>query len=279
MYKKAFDSSQRSTPLCHTHSFSFTSPSAGSSSQGRAAQYLRALHDFLCDIFFPRRCPVCDEVLPLFPSEDIPHVCAGCAKKLFPISDPVCMQCGRPLSSPREYCTACAKRRPVYHQGKSLYLYKGAIKESMYRFKYANRREYAVFFAEEALRLHAKWLTFQQFDLILPVPMYQKKKRARGYNQAEDFAVALGDLLHIPVRTDLLVRVKNTTPMKGLFEKQRAQNVKQAFQLKKIEVEYRHVLLVDDIFTTGSTMNAIAKELAPVVTGNICFLCICTGSV
>ena len=119
------------------------------------------------------------------------------------------MHCGRPLGqrnpkkknlileteSTREYCHECLRKH--YHrssyitQAKSLYLYTGAIKQTMYRFKYSNKREYAEFFAKEAIKHHATWLKHVGVEAIIPVPMHKSKQKKRGYNQAEVFAKEL----------------------------------------------------------------------------------------
>ena len=154
------------------------------------------------------------------------------------------------------------------------------MKESMYRFKYSGRREYASYFAAEALRLRGRWLKSIRPDCIIPVPLYRKKQLKRGYNQAEDFAAALGNLSHATVDTKVISRVRNTIPMKGLSAADRKKNVKDAFAVDEkrlLSQDYKRILLVDDIYTTGSTIDAIAKVLARYPGREIYFLCICTG--
>ena len=121
----------------------------------------RQLRKILEDLCFPPRCAVCDGILE--PGETGVH--PECRKKLRPVEEPCCMHCGKPVSlETHEYCPDCAKKlrvstRPLpgqrssapeetITQGKALYLYQGEIKQSMYRLKYANRREYGAFFAE-----------------------------------------------------------------------------------------------------------------------------------
>lgn len=231
----------------------------------------------ICDFFFPHRCPVCDEVLPVSFEESPYLICPECTSKLFPVHDPICMKCGKPLGSLLEYCDDCVRHTHYFKQGKTIFLYKGAMHETMYRFKYSTRREYADFFAAQAVKAHRMWLLSKQFDIIIPVPMYARKKRKRGYNQAEDFAYALGKLLDIPVKCDVIVRIRDTAPMKGLSREDRAKNMKNAFQLVKNGVKYNRVLVVDDIYTTGSTIDAIAKTLSVITKDGVYFMSICTG--
>lgn len=178
------------------------------------------------------------------------------------MSDTVCLHCGSPIKdATKPYCKDCERTVKVYTQGKGVYVYKGIMKSAMYRFKYAGRRDYARTFAKDAYGKYAQWLHAMNIDVILPIPMYYKKERKRGYNQASCFAKALSDISGIPVRTDLLIRDKDTTPLKSLNPSQRKKNLKKAFIFRKNVVQYENTLLVDDIYTTGATMNAAAYVL------------------
>ena len=242
---------------------------------------LHFLWEQICDGFYPKRCPICDEILE--PEEADKKIHSVCAGKLKVVTGPTCMQCGRPLDNEtKEYCYDCQRlwRKSVttpIRQGKSLYLYQGPIKETMYRFKYSNKREYADFFAEQAVREYGSWIRSKNIQVIVPVPMYLPKQRRRGYNQAETFAKALGQRLKLPVDTTLVKRVKDTTPQKELNDLERKNNLKSAFQKTESIVQYSHILVVDDIYTTGSTAMAVAEELMKNNTCQVYFLSICIG--
>ena len=113
--------------------------------------------------------------------------------------------------------------------------------------------------------------------MIVPVPMYKKKQRVRGYNQAETFAVELSKLTGIPVDTRFILRVKDTVPQKELDDLKRKNNLKSAFQKTENIVQYKHILVVDDIYTTGSTAEAVAEELLKTKNCQVYFLSICIG--
>lgn len=248
-------------------------------------------------MLFPPRCPVCDEILT---PEEIDHgIHMKCKEKLYLVMGAVCMHCGRPLENQTaEYCQECQRkkyvrisnhaesaRNPYKHknsisritQGKALYLYRGAIKKTMYRFKYSNRREYAVFFAKEAAIRYGEWIRQKQIDVIVPVPMYKGKQKKRGYNQAEVFAKELSKLMKIPMEEKLVGRIKNTIPQKELNDVERKNNLKNAFQIEKSIVQYSHILVVDDIYTTGSTAEAVAEEMIKIGGRQVYFLSICIG--
>lgn len=240
-------------------------------------EWIQKLGTLVTDVFFPRRCPVCDEILE--PENAKARIHPECQTKLYPVMGAVCMQCGRPLESQTgEYCYDCSRRpHKAICQGKSIFLYQGAVKKTMYRFKYSNKREYAEFFAEQAVAKYGPWMKEKQIEVIVPVPMYEKKRRVRGYNQAETFARALSKRTGIPVDTGLVLRVKNTKPQKELNDVERKNNLKNAFQIKENIVQYSHILVVDDIYTTGSTAEAVAEKLRKAQADHIYFMSICIG--
>ena len=231
------------------------------------------LKEVIVSLMFPPRCPVCDEIL-----KTGELICADCRKKTVCIQEPSCKKCGKPLEyERREYCADCVKKQHFFTQGKAVFLYQGGIRQSMYRFKYSNKREYAVFYAKEAVRLHGGWIRGKGIEAIVPVPMYYRKEKVRGYNQAEVFAKALGRELELPVESHMVKRMRNTIPQKKLNDAERKENLKKAFQLVPNIVKYRKILLVDDIYTTGSTMDAVAEVLIAAQVQEVYFLCISIG--
>lgn len=227
----------------------------------------------LLDALYPPRCPICDGLL-------LPGtlICDGCRAQAIVLREPVCKRCGKQIrDAQREYCLDCAKKPHRYRQGKAVFVYKGGIRQSLYRFKYAGKREYAVFYAREAADLHGAWVQKNQIEAIVPIPMYRGKQRRRGYNQAEVFAEELGRRLQLPVEKKIVQRVRDTTPQKNLNEKERKDNLKNAFQFTDNIVKYKRVLLVDDIYTTGSTIDAVAEVLISGGVRDICYICISIG--
>lgn len=223
---------------------------------------------------FPPRCPICDDLME--PGQEI---CIWCRREVQTVTEPVCKRCGKQLGDDRrEYCSDCARKNHTYRQGKAVFVYRGSIRQSMYRFKYSNRREYAAFYAKEAAKRYRTWVEKKKIEVIVPIPMYPGKKRRRGYNQAEVFARALGRELGIPVERGLVKRVKDTVPQKELNDKERRHNLKNAFQLASDIVKYRQILLVDDIYTTGSTMDAVAEVLLSGGAERIYYICISIGA-
>lgn len=227
----------------------------------------------LLNYFYPPRCPICDDIME--PGID---VCEACRGQVEIASEPVCKRCGKPLrDETREYCADCVKHIHIYRQGKAVFVYKAGIKKSMYRFKYSNRREYAQFYAKTAADMYGEWILRQGIEVIVPIPMYRPKQRKRGYNQAEVFARALAKQLDMPIKTGIVTRVRDTIPQKELNDRQRKQNLKNAFQLGPNIVEYSKILLVDDIYTTGSTIDAVAEMLLSGGASEVFYICISIG--
>ena len=222
-------------------------------------------------IFYPKRCCFCGKV-----SET--EVCLLCKEKIFYIEEPRCKKCGRPVRyEEQEYCYECQKIKFHYNQGKSIWLHKTPVRESIYQFKYHNRRIYGEFYAKEVYRLFQRELREWRIDVIIPVPLHKRRKRLRGYNQAEIIAETLGKLADIPVNTKVVKRKKYTRPQKELSDKERKANLKDAFCVQKDWEIPQNILLIDDIYTTGSTIDTIAKCLKEKAECNVWFLTISIG--
>ena len=188
------------------------------------------------------------------------------------------MICGKPLEQEeRELCGDCTRKKHSFVRGVAAFAYTKELKQSIYRFKYSNRREYAAFYADMLLKLKGQIIRSWRPDVIIPVPLHPARLRKRGFNQAELIAQKLGIGLDIPVDTKILVRTVNTAPQKTLNDKERAQNIKKAFQVTENIVKYRKVLLVDDIYTTGSTLDSCAGELIHAGVMQVYFASVCTG--
>lgn len=211
-------------------------------------------------IIYPARCPGCDVLLSAH--EAGRFFCDKCRDEVVPISGRVCFVCGKPIRSLySDLCRDCEGRRSGFIQGRGAFLYTGPMKMAMYRFKYSGRRAYAKSFAKLSYSICGDYLRSVGADVIIPIPMFDGKKRSRGYNQAEVFARELSGLLSVPVRDDILKRVKNTVPQKGLDRENRQKNMKNAFKIAESVVKFNCVLIVDDIYTTGATINEAAEAI------------------
>lgn len=205
-------------------------------------------------------------------------LCSKCRKKIYIIKEPSCKKCGKAIpDASEELCSDCKKRNHIFRQAKGLYSYDGSMKEIMYRFKYQNKRYYADYFANLAYDRYYDFFRVNKIDAIVPVPMYLKKQRKRGYNQAEVFAKALSDKFSIPYYPDLIIRNRNTLPQKGLSDIKRQRNLQNAFNMNEKMLQSKTVILVDDIFTTGATADVITKTMIGAGIENVYCMFICVG--
>lgn len=229
---------------------------------------------FLTDLLFPRRCPVCGGIV--LPKGEL--ICPGCVKKLSFVKQPVCKKCGKEITSAeREYCLDCTKHKRSFDYGRALLNYNDTAKKSMADIKYRNRREYLDFYAEAVCLRYGKLLMRLGADALVPVPVHPSRRRQRGFNQAEIFADRIGERLGIPVSPEMLVRRKKTAPQKQLNPKERLHNLEEAFAAGAVPEGVTRVILVDDIYTTGSTMEACARALLRAGVKNVYFIAICIG--
>lgn len=225
------------------------------------------------DLLFPPRCPICDRVQ----SRKMKQICPECRKKIKYIREPRCMKCSKQLAdSEQEYCRDCEKNRHLFVQGRVLYDY-GTVAAALYGFKYKGKKEYGRVFGEELAFFLEDYIRRIEPDALIPVPMYAGKKRARGYNQAEILAQTLGEYLNLPVRTDLVRRIHNTRALKSLNPKERLNNLKNAFILEGNGVKLNTIIIVDDIYTTGSTIDAVAKVLLEAGVKQVYFVALAAG--
>lgn len=224
------------------------------------------------DIIYPPRCPICETIV----KDDM--ACDKCKSLLKYVGDTYCLKCGKKLdNSTREFCSDCIKLNHTFDYGVSVFEYDDGIKNSIYRFKYKNRRIYAKFYASEIVRVRGQAIRRMNPQVIVPVPMYIVKERVRGYNQAELVAKELSKLLGIPCDSEYLIRNRKTIPQKELNDKERISNVKNAFQIGKSGVKYSKVLLVDDIYTTGITMDECTRVLRANGADKVYFVTVCIG--
>ena len=227
----------------------------------------------ILEILYPPRCPVCHGIV-----RGKEMICPECRKKLHYIKGPKCQKCGKELERQEdEYCRDCLRFVHVYDKGASVFLYDDVMRRSISMFKYHNRRTYAKIYAQEMYRHCFSFIKKCDPQVIVPVPIHKKKKRQRGFNQAELVARELGKLLQIPVDSGYLVRTEPTIPQKELSRQQRKSNLRKAFAIGKTGKHYERILLVDDIYTTGATIDALSEILRENQSKFIFFLTICVG--
>ena len=216
--------------------------------------------EIILQLLLPRRCPVCDTIL----KDPRKRICPSCFGTLPWNADAAarCMRCSRPLTDERaEYCDRCAGAEPAFGQAFAVFLYEKGMRKSILRMKFENRREYLDFYAQAMQMESRDFIRIQRPQAILPVPMYPKKVRRRGYDQCRILAEKYAALTGLPLIADSVIKVKDTRPQKGLSRQERARNLRGAFKVKNGTVLPPDVLILDDIFTTGSTADEMSRVL------------------
>lgn len=227
---------------------------------------------YLLNILYPRHCPVCHEILK---NQDR-VICERCERELKPIAEPRCCKCGKPVKTEEEYCGDCRRTRHVFEQGRGIFVYDEKMKSSVMRFKYFGCREYGDFFAGAMCRYAGKELKRWNPDLIVPVPLHPSKERSRGFNQSAFLAERISSLTGIPWDAFLVKKVCRTKSQKKLGAAERQENLKKAFYVNHF-VRGKRILVVDDVYTTGSTMDAMARCLLEKGAEKVYFLTVCIG--
>ena len=210
-------------------------------------------------------------------------ICPDCRKKIVPVTEGAyCMHCGKPLrDEAEEYCLDCRKQMAgggsSLDRGRSLWLHREPVSGAVYRFKYKNRRRFGKIFAQELADSYGGLIRRWAVDEIIPVPLHPSRLRKRGFNQAEILARELGERCGLPVRTDVLYRIRRTSPQKLLGRQERLQNLKGAFGVSAEWTPCGNVLLIDDIYTTGATLERAARVLKKAGAQKVFFLTISIG--
>ncbi|MCR4618643.1 MAG: ComF family protein [Lachnospiraceae bacterium] len=219
---------------------------------------LKKTGNILLDFIFPRRCPYCDGIVT--PLGEKIH--AQCIEKLKLLTPPYCMKCGKKLmlNTDSKYCEQCMEGGHRFIRGRCLYDYK-SVAPSIYRFKYGGRAEYAQYYGEETAEYLGEFIKKISPDALIPIPIHRRRYAKRGYNQAYLFAKEISKHTGIPVMDKVLHRKRNTVPLKMLSPKERQKNLKNAFIVGQNSVKLKTIILIDDIYTTGATMDEAARAL------------------
>lgn len=219
----------------------------------------------LVDFIFPLCCLSCRKKINM---SFYFAFCKSCFKRLIIIKKYSCSRCGRPMdvSSYSEgiLCHQCREGKTFFDRSLSALCFTEEVKRALYAFKYHGKEHYGYFLscfmaAKLKRSFGREWL---EGAVIVPVPLFYKKQRERGYNQSEVLSYHISDTLHLNGAENILMRTVHSPSQTQLKRKERQKNIKGTFSIKKkVSLEGRSVLLVDDVMTTGATLNECARIL------------------
>ena len=219
----------------------------------------------LASVFFPGDCRLCQQLLT--GASRLP-LCQECLSSFKVIRPPICQLCGQPdASAPGDpqancVCVACQEQTYRFHLARSFGVYEGALARAIVLLKFERMEPLGEWFAgqlEAVVRANAACL---EADVVVPVPLHRNRERERGYNQVELFARPLAKRLELPFRPVLLMRTRPRPEKHLLHHEERWEAVRGAFAMKREgRVDNLRVLLLDDVMTTGATLDACARAL------------------
>lgn len=229
------------------------------------SDYKRAFERFseaLLNIIYPEdvKCIFCNEELMGF--NDYPF-CKHHKEQFQFIMGYTCIRCGRQINSEehshQKRCKYCIGEPMYYKNAITMTYYEGPIKHLLYKLKYGHQTYVTKFIA----RMMYEKIESDEYDYIIPVPIHKKREIKRGFNQSYLIAKHLSKLSVIQVEKDIISKTQNTPYLSKLSKEERKEILKQAFKITRTsKIKNKRLLLIDDIFTTGATVNAISKELS-----------------
>ena len=218
--------------------------------RGELAALTASTRNFILDLLFPLRCLGCGSEGKL--------LCAECCRSLPRIKQPFCQGCGTPLRG-GSLCPSCLNHPLVIDGIRSVFLFGGIVRQAVHEFKYRHIKAMSAPLGQ----LMADFLRTYPLpgDVLMPVPLHPRRIRERGYNQAAMLAKEIGRLRDLPVAETTLVRQRDTvTQAQAASAAERRSNVRDAFTCRQ-QLHNERVLLIDDVCTTGATLDACAAAL------------------
>ena len=213
---------------------------------------------------FPSRCILCHKTVADPAFQQHIELCADCYRSQ-PFNLSCCARCALPLApdvTNNTLCGRCIRQLPAFDYACSLFRYEDDIIRLVHQLKFSEKISYARSIGEMFLSEGKVIDMFkaEQPECLLPVPLHSSRLRQRGFNQAIEISRVLAKKLGLPIESNAVVRQRSTRAQSGLTAKLRGKNIKGAFSIAG-KINYRRVLIIDDVVTTGSTANELARVL------------------
>lgn len=221
---------------------------------------------------FPSRCILCQQTVDQGIEQHI-EICTGCYLAL-PHNSVCCLCCALPLAEGIDsgvICGRCIREMPAFDYAHSLFRYEDRVIGLVHQLKFAEKISYARTIGE--LLLQKLRETGEKPDCLLPVSLHASRLRQRGFNQSIEISRVIARKTAIPIECDAVIRHRRTSAQTGLGARQRKKNIKGAFSIVK-PLHYEHVLIIDDVMTTGATVDELARVLKQNKVKRVGVLCI-----
>ena len=212
----------------------------------------------LITFVFPAKCRRCETPMGV---GQVHYLCDTCWEQIEFLKPPWCQICGLPGWD--AICADCHEHSPLFRKLRVVAFYEPTLREAIHLMKYEKKQVISKHLIQ-LLQAHLpEDLASTDYDFLLPIPLHPNRFRERGFNQAEQIAQGVAQFWGVPVRTDMLVRIRDTVPLSRLnSHEERVQNIVGAFEVRSPDlIQNRRILLIDDIFTTGTTINETVKIL------------------
>ena len=227
----------------------------------------------ITDVIFPPRCLGCAEILPHL---NLRTFCASCRGKIRFINASHCPICGMAFfdsPAPNHLCGNCLEKEPFFSLARAVASYETLILDAIHQFKYGRDISTGAALASFMAEFDFPDFDFTDYSIIIPVPLHIGRLRERGFNQSLILAKAIGKKYGIPVNFSLLKRSKSTLTQTGLDKTQREKNMRGAFTVSdNAKAKGKNIILFDDVYTTGATINQCAKILIKAGAGKVAVL-------
>ena len=229
----------------------------------------------LYNFVFPLDCKICEK--PIRCSNGY-SICENCFKTIELIEHPYCIKCGKPLlltdffkQNGKILCLDCKRKKYSFEFCRSIGIYDKVLKKCIHLFKYYGEKKLAKPLGKLMVDYLLRNNEFKKkVDLIIPVPLHKDNLRKRGFNQSGLLSKIIGDYFSIPVGESVLIKKKTTLFQVNLSKKEREKNILKAFSVERPEeINGKNILILDDVFTTGTTVEECAKELIKSRANNI----------
>ena len=235
----------------------------------------------LITFIYPAACRECENLIGI---SRIPYICDECWAKIEWLEPLWCHRCGIPMhiqdaltgNSPI-ICSECLANAPSYGKLRATAFYEPTLREAIRLLKYERKRVLAKHLIQLMQHHLPSDSSGEDYDLLIPIPLHKKRYRKRGFNQSELFATGVSSVWNVPVRKDILLRVRDTVALSRLnSQAERVETITGAFDVRFPEsVQGKRLLLIDDIFTTGSTIDEAVRVLQPANPSTIDVLVLC----